>query len=216
MDRNVKKRQTNVAYRCPECGTVVGGFVGKFALAANLLRLKCPCDKSALDISVTNDKKIRLSVPCLFCRQNHNFTVSQPIFYERDLFLLGCPYANMDIGFLGEEKAVNEALSSSGRVLGRLIADLGCDEVRDIQPQDMPDEEILPDAEMYDLARFLEKELEADGKIHCPCGAGDYDLRFCPEGIEIYCKNCGATHIFRAQSAAQIEEFLGTDEIFLK
>ena len=103
--------QTHVAYRCPDCGTVIYGFVGKFALSAGFLRLKCSCGKSAMDISVTYDGKVRLSVPCLFCKQNHNFVVSQSIFFERDLFLLNCPYANMDIAFIGEKEKIDSALA---------------------------------------------------------------------------------------------------------
>ena len=53
--------QTHIAYRCPDCGTVIYGFVGKFALSANLLRIKCSCGHSALDINITNDGKIRIS-----------------------------------------------------------------------------------------------------------------------------------------------------------
>ena len=78
--------QTHVAYRCPECGTLIYGFVGKFALAANMLRLKCDCGGSAMDITISNDNKIRLSVPCIFCKQNHSYTISQSIFFGRDLF----------------------------------------------------------------------------------------------------------------------------------
>ena len=80
--------ETHIAYRCPECGQTIYGFVGKFALSANLLRIKCSCGGSALDINITNDKKIRLSVPCIFCRQNHSFVVSESIFFGREKFLL--------------------------------------------------------------------------------------------------------------------------------
>ncbi|MBO7304000.1 MAG: hypothetical protein J6V09_02100 [Clostridia bacterium] len=39
---------THIAYRCPECGAVIYGFVGKFALAANLLRLNAPVGAHSL------------------------------------------------------------------------------------------------------------------------------------------------------------------------
>ena len=77
----IRPKQRNIAYRCPECASAILGIVGKFALSANMLRLKCDCDKpSSLDISITNDGKIRLSVPCLFCKQNHNYVVSEAVF----------------------------------------------------------------------------------------------------------------------------------------
>ena len=101
MIANVK---THIAYRCPDCLSSIYGYVGKFALSANLLRLKCSCENTSLDINVTNDGKIRLSVPCLFCKQNHNYTVSQNIFFGRESFLLNCPYSNIDICFIGDKE----------------------------------------------------------------------------------------------------------------
>ena len=120
----VANLQTHIAYRCPECGTLIYGFVGKFALSANLLRIKCSCGHSALDINITNDNKIRLSVPCLFCKQNHSFVVSQSIFFGRDIFLLNCPYANMDICFIGSKEKIDAEALRSGNELEKLLSDL--------------------------------------------------------------------------------------------
>lgn len=208
--------QTHVAYRCPECGGLIYGFVGKFALSAGMLRLKCTCGGSAMDITVTQDKRVRLSVPCLFCKQNHSYVVSQSIFFERDLFLLNCPYSNMDICFIGEKEKCDEQADRTGAELERLLADLEAEKLSDIQPQDMDEEEALPDPTVYDAIRFLMKELEYDGKISCPCGIGTgYDLRFCREGVQIYCPACGAAHTFDTRAEAASEEYLTLDSLTL-
>lgn len=212
----VANLQTHIAYRCPECGTLIYGFVGKFALSANLLRIKCSCGHSALDINITNDKKIRISAPCLFCKQNHSFVVSQSIFFGRDIFLLNCPYANMDICFIGSKKKIDEEAVRSGNELNKLLADLEAESIKDMQPEDLDENEALPDPVTYDTIRFLIKELEAEGKIDCPCHSGKYDLRFCDSGIEVYCEECGAAHIFNTQSASAAEDYLSTDAIYLK
>lgn len=211
------KRQRQIAYRCPECGESIFGFIGNFAREANLLRLKCNCDKSSvLDISNTNDGKIRLSVPCLFCRQNHTYTVSESIFFERDKFLLGCPYSAMDILFIGDEDAVCAELERTGKEIERLLADMEADDLSDIQPQEMNDDEILPDPAVYDTVRFVVKELEAEGEIHCPCNSGKYELRFCDGGIQVYCEDCGASYTFMASSPTLAEEYLDIKSVTLK
>jgi len=209
-------KHTHIAYRCPDCGTVIYGLVGEFALSASVMRLKCSCGGSSLDICATSDKKIRLSVPCVFCKQNHNFVVSQGIFFEKDLFFLNCPYANMDIGFLGEKSKIDGAVANNEEALKKLISDLNADSLADIQPEDMPDEEILPDAAVYDCIRFLVKDLEADGKIDCPCHSGCYDVRYAPGGIQAFCPDCGATHTFLCDTISIAEEYLGIKEIELK
>ena len=212
----VANLQTHIAYRCPECGTLIYGFVGKFALSANLLRIKCSCGHSALDINITNDNKIRLSVPCLFCKQNHSFVVSQSIFFGRDIFLLNCPYANMDICFIGSKENIDNEARRSGAELEKLLSDLEAESIKDMQPTDMEEEEILPDPAVYDTIRFLVKDLEADGKIDCPCHSGEYDVRFCKEGIEVFCPECEARHIFYTASAAASEDYLSIDSLELR
>ena len=207
---------THIAYRCPDCGTMVFGLVGQYALNAGMLRLKCTCEKSTLDVSLTNDKKVRLSVPCTFCKDNHNFVLSQNIFFERDIFYLNCPYANMDIGFIGEKEKLDAAIEENTKMLTKLISDIGAQTLEDIQPMDMDEDEILPDATVYDLIRFVVKDLEAEGRIDCPCHSGSYDLRFAPGGIQAYCPDCGATYLFSCESASAAEEYLNVSEITLK
>ncbi len=208
--------QTHVAYRCPHCGTVIYGFVGKFALAANMLRIKCSCGKSAMDVTITNDAKVRLSVPCVFCASNHSYVVSQSIFFGRELFLLACPYANMDICFIGEKEKTDKELERTGAELERLLIDLEAESISDMQPQDMDEDEILPDPQFYDTVRFVVKDLESEGKIDCPCHSGSYELRFAPGGIEVYCPDCQATYLFKALSPSSGEEYIQLDSITLK
>ena len=213
----LEPKQRNIAYRCPTCGVPTVGLVGKFALHANMLRLRCTCgEESSLDINITGDKKVRLSVPCLYCKQNHNYVVSESLFFDKDSFLLNCPYSNMDIAFIGEEDKVNLELERTGIELERLLASLEAEELSDIQPEEMSEEERLPDPAVYDTLRFVVKDLEAEGKIICPCGEGSYDLRFAPGGVEVFCERCGGSYKFMATTPALAEEYLSIDEIKLK
>ena len=208
--------QTHIAFRCPECGTIIYGFVGKFALSAGMLRLKCSCGAHALDISVTQDGKIRLSIPCIFCKQNHSYVVSQSIFFGRDVFLLNCPYSNMDIGFIGEKEKTDRELERTGKEIEALLEELEVESHRDIQPQDVDEDEVLTDPTVYDAIRFLVKELEFDGKIDCPCHSGGYEIRYCREGLQVYCPDCEASHIFDTRAEAASEEYLKLDSLLLK
>ena len=212
----IKPKQRNIAYRCPECASSIFGIVGKFALSANMVRLKCDCDKpSSLDICVTNDGKLRLSVPCLFCKQNHNYVVSEAVFFDREKFLLNCPYTGMDIAFIGEEEDINTELKRTEEEIGRLMASFEAEELSDIQPSDMTEDEILPDPAVYDTLRFVVKDLEAEGRVKCPCSDGKYELRFVDSGIEVYCENCGATYTFTATTPSVAEEYLSIDSLEL-
>ena len=210
-----QKRHTHIAYRCPECNTVIYGLVGEFALNSSMMRLNCSCGKSALTLAPTSDGKLKLSVPCTLCRDNHSFVISPALFFERDIFLGGCPYANVNVVFIGEKEKVDEAVYENGEALKRLIAGMGVETLSDLQPEDMDEDEVLPDASVYDLIRFVVKDLEAEGKIDCPCHSGNYDLRYAPGGIQVFCPECEAAHFFSCASASAAEEYLNTDEIKL-
>ena len=127
----LEPKKRNIAYRCPKCGVPTVGLIGKFALHANMLRLKCTCgEESSLDINITGDKKIRLSVPCLFCRQNHNYVVSESIFFDKDSFMLNCPYAGMDIAFISDEDGIKRELERTEGELERLLTSLEAEELK--------------------------------------------------------------------------------------
>lgn len=207
----------NIAYRCPSCGMAVVGLVGKFALHANMLRLKCSCEEeSSLDINIGGSDKIRLSVPCLYCRQNHSYTISESLFFDKSRFLLNCPYSGMDIAFIGDEDSVKEDIERTGEELSALLKNLEAEELSDIQPQEMSEAEILPDPTVYDTLRFVVKDLEAEGRVKCLCDEGRYDLRFFDGGLQVWCENCGATYNFSALTPTIAEEYLSIEEIFLK
>ena len=127
-----RPKQRHIAYRCPECGSSIIGLVGKFALSAKLLRLKCGCEGDfSLDINVTNDGKIRLSVPCLFCKQDHTYVITEGIFFDREKFLLNCPYSGQDIAFIGDEETVEKELKRTEKEIEQLLVGLEAEELSD-------------------------------------------------------------------------------------
>ncbi len=209
-------KHAHLAYRCPDCGTLIYGLIGEFALSASMLRLKCDCGKSILDINVTADKKLKISVPCIICKENHSYIISPDIIFSRKLFLLSCPYSGMEICFAGDREKVDEYAKENEKKIAKLVSDMGLEAIDDLQPIDMADEEILPDATVYDLIRFIVKDLEAESNIDCPCHSGNYDLRFAPGGIEVYCENCGASYLFICESAAAAEEYINISKVILK
>lgn len=213
----INPKRRNIAYRCPECATTILGLVGKFALSANMVRLKCSCESAGtLDITRASDGKIRLSVPCIFCKQNHNYVVTESLFFDRELFLLNCPYSGMDIAFIGDEEAIAPELKRTEDEINRLIASFEADDISDLQPKEMGEDELLPDPAVYDTLRFIVKDLEEEGRVKCLCQDGKYDLRFTDGGLQVYCGNCGATHDFPVTSQTLSEEYLSLDEINLR
>jgi hypothetical protein len=106
----LNEKRTTVAYRCPDCGGGIMSAVGLFNLSADMVKLKCTCGKSELKIVYNRDGSVRLTVPCLICSQPHTFTVNASLFFSDELFVLPCPYSDINIAFTGEMNTVKAEL----------------------------------------------------------------------------------------------------------
>jgi hypothetical protein len=126
-------KQTTVAYRCPSCGAGVLSVVGLFNLGADMVKLKCDCGKSEMTMVMTSDKKVRFTVPCILCPKPHNFTVSSNIFFNKELFVLPCPYSDINIAMMGEVNHVKAELSRTELELLDLLEKSGLSDFSTLQ-----------------------------------------------------------------------------------
>ena len=212
----IEPQKTTVAYRCPVCGTGVISAVGMFSLSADMIKLKCTCGKSEMTMVYTPDKKVRLSVPCLLCPKPHNFVVSQSIFFGRDLFLLPCPYSDLNICFMGEMNHVKAELARSELELLDMLEKNG---LADLEALHKQEEELLPDPQILDIIMFVIHDLEAEGKIFCKCANhedGEYDCQMMEDGILVFCKKCGASHVVPVNNLLGAQAFLDCDSLHLE
>lgn len=208
-------KRTQIAYRCHDCAVATVGFLGGLGAVSDMLRLKCECGGSALDIKRQSDGKVNLSVPCVYCKSNHSFVVSPEVMRREELTKFSCPYSGMGIAFIGDEDSVAKEVENSAEELSRIMASLEAETVADIQPQDVGEDSMPPDPAIYDTLNFVVRDLESEGAVSCPCDKGEYDLRFTDDGMQVYCKNCGATYDFYARSVSVAEEYLTIDSIKL-
>ena len=208
-------KRTQIAYRCPECAVMTVGFLGGLSSVSDMLRLKCSCGDSSLDIKKQPDGKINLSAPCVYCKSNHSYVVSPEIMIRDELTRFNCPYSGMGIVFIGNEDDVKAQTEQSAEELSRIMTSLDAEDVSDIQPEDVDEDAAAPDPAIFDTFNFLLRDLESEGAVRCPCPDGEYDLRFCKEGIQAFCAKCGATYTFNLTSPAASEDYLSLDSLTL-
>lgn len=186
----LEPKQIAIAYRCPECASTVISAVGVLLLTGDLLKLKCDCGGSELVITKTSDGKYRFSVPCVFCGTAHSFIISRKTLTSKELFTVPCSYAGIDVLFIGEKKAVMDAIEVSDRQLDELLEENEAEKDDIIAKKDSSP---YGDPHLQDLILFSLGELAEDGDIVCGCEAskGDYVCDPYPDRVEITCKNCG-------------------------
>ena len=212
----LQPKHTTVAYRCPHCGAGVMSAVGTFALTADMVKLKCDCKKSEMTLVHRQDGKVRLNVPCIICSQPHTFTVSESVFYGKELFVLPCPYSDVNIAVMGETNQVKAELARSELALLDLMEKSGIKSFDTYHD----DEESLPDPQILDIVMFVIHDLDAEGKIYCKCAPEDngreYDAEITDEGVRVSCKKCAATRLIPTDSRLSAHAFLNADALHLE
>jgi hypothetical protein len=228
----LNEKRTTVAYRCPDCGGGIMSAVGLFNLSADMIKLKCTCQKSELKIVYTRDGNVRLTVPCLICSQPHTFTVKSSLFFSDELFVLPCPYSDVNICFTGEMNRVKAELARTELELLDMLEENGITDFSALHG----DEQDLPDPQILDIILFVIDDLDAEGKIYCHCHAdpalgqpndsGDYgewngeESRYEAEitdgGIKLTCRLCGASRMIPTDSMLSAHAFLNADSLHLE
>ena len=212
-------KQTTVAYRCPHCGAGVMGLVGLFTLSADMIKLKCSCGESEMSIVYSKDGKVRLTVPCILCPNPHSFTVNSSVFFKNDLFVLPCPYSDINICITGEENNVKAELARTELQLLDLLEQSGLENFDAFHG-----EQTLTDPQVMDIIMFVLNDLDAEGKIYCKCEHREYDsdseeryeAEVLSEGIKVTCKKCGASKTIPSNSLISANEFLNAESLTLE
>lgn len=207
------KKETAVAYRCPECGASVMSMVGVFTLTADLIRLKCPCGASQMEIIYTKDNKIRLNVPCFICPYPHSYLISSQIFFNRELLAFSCGTSGIDICFVGLKEQVEEAMKKSEEELLELVGDT---DIKQLSEHINESHELF-DPQIMETVLYAVQELADEEKIICGCGHdGDYDFQVHSNYLKIQCKKCGRSLDIRTDSLLTATSFLESDKIELQ
>ncbi len=209
-------KQTIVAYRCPHCGAGVMSVVGVFGLSAEMMKLKCSCGHSEMTISRASDGKIRFSVPCMLCPSNHSFTVNSSVVFSKELFVLPCPYSDINIVVMGNEDHVKAELSRSELELLDMLEKSGVDSFEALHG-----ESFLTDPQVLDIITYVIRELDEEKKITCRCDPSKneesiYDAEILEDGVRVTCHRCGASKLIPANSLISANEFLNSDSLELE
>ena len=218
----LKNKQTTIAYRCPCCGAGVMSAMNIFTLSAPMIKLKCDCGGSEMTVMKQSDGKIRLTVPCLFCPKPHSFVVSSNIFFSEEDFFLQCPYADMDICFLGDMDHVKANLARSEYELMNLMEEHGISDISAFREANTTNEDEALDSELTQSVIFVLSELEAEGKIFCKCehkhevDEEKYGFEVFSDGVLVKCRDCGAECKIATDNSLNTHAFLDADALYLE
>ena len=143
----IEDAKRSIAFLCPVCRQSVILERTVFQLAASGSRLPCPCGKSALTVSLMGDQ-VRLTVPCLFCEQEHIVSCSTAAFLQEKTLAFSCANSGLDCCYVGEEASVFAAMRRLEETVDVLESEAGA---QGTFLNDLVMEEIL--GELRDIGR---------------------------------------------------------------
>ena len=163
-----------------------------FQLAAAGGKLPCPCGKSSIRIDLMGDR-VNLTVPCLFCEQEHTVTCSTHAFLTEKCLAFSCANSGLDCCYVGEEEPVFAAMKRLEETLDVLETEAGAEGT------------FLNDLEMEEILGELRDIGLRDG-ISCTCGCRDWKLKINYSSVELFCARCGGALKLPAATMSDLED----------
>lgn len=188
----IEDAKRSIAFLCPVCRQSVILERTVFQLAASGSRLPCPCGKSALTVSLMGDQ-VRLTVPCLFCEQEHIVSCSTAAFLQEKTLAFSCANSGLDCCYVWEEASVFAAMRRLEETVDVLESEAGA---QGTFLNDLVMEEIL--GELRDIGRR--------GGISCTCGCREWKLKINYSSVELFCAQCGGALKLPAATMSDIED----------
>ncbi len=205
------ERKLRVAYRCSYCGSVISADITKKTLERPF-KLPCiECRKSTLEISKTPDNKIKLLVPCLMCPHPHPYTVSESMFFEREVLSLQCSFTGLDICFIGDEYEVEDLIDASGAIIREMTDG---EELGDAQERKNADMMVADTSVMREVL-FAIGELEQNKKIKCSCGSHAVKALIDYDKVKIVCKVCAKSAEIPARTRFDANDAIDLEALIL-
>lgn len=224
-----------ITYRCPICGSHVLSMIGVFKLSGDLIKLKCSCGGSKLAIARQPGRKIKLSVPCLFCDEAHSYTMDREQFFSKKAFSLTCPVTGLDVCCIGDENSVREYAEQQDEKLNGILRDcgfesleeyltqtagerLGAEDLGEDGEEDESEENLLDESDVISAVPFILTELEEEHAIHCGCpdGEGEYDYTYQDGILQVFCRKCAAEADLPMRTGADLHAWMELESLDLE
>lgn len=205
---------TTIAFICPSCGSTVVKDINIFSLSGGL-DISCRCGET-LNMKVSAERKVTISVPCIACPENHTTRLSSASFFQKELFTIQCPYTALDICYIGHHDKAVKAVNDNKKYLEETFAEQ--------QGDAAPEDDVLKEAyDRYDNPMVMSdvllmlRDFIADGAVTCECGNLDkLRVDIARDHVLLYCNGCGKSRVIRALTENDVTYLCELDKIELK
>lgn len=193
---------TVLAMRCSECGKLQFHKLSLFYFSGcRTLEIKCSCGATLSSITKKRGS-YRLQLSCVICEHKHQYQISGSKMWSAQLFNLYCPETGLELGHIGPEEKVEQAVLNSDSDLELLLEQFDGDDY------------FNNSSIMYQVINRLHDIAEKNG-LYCQCGNNYIELEIFPDRVELKCKQCGSVNIIYAETEEDLNVIQGIECIEL-
>lgn len=192
----------SLALYCSHCGKIHTHDVSRFSLkACGQVEISCTCGQMLAKASFAQKGQFFLTVYCELCRKNHVLSIKWLGTCLSELRKLYCMKNNLELGFVGDYKLVEQTLEQHRSAVNRALPDQ--------YTSDAEDSQILLDVlnRIHDIAER--------GGITCRCGSTAIRAQVLPVCIELRCQACGSYETLSATSETDLSRLESMERIEL-
>lgn len=194
---------TMLAMRCPECGKLEFHKLSLFSFSGSrMLEVNCSCGATLMLVTKKKNGTYGLQLPCVICDIRHRRQLSAAIIYSQKITNLYCQETGIELGHIGPEEKVREAVMNYDYDLDKLIN------------QFEGDDYFHNSGIMYQVLNCLHDIAEKNA-LYCQCGNDSIEVDIFPDRLELHCKECDSINIIYAETEEDLKVIQQVENIEL-
>ncbi len=194
---------STMALRCSHCGRLSFQPLTLFSFSrGDTRRIYCDCGLPLLSISTRDRRKFWLKVDCALCEAKHILQLSRQRLWSAKILEITCEDTGLEIGYIGPQEEVRQALQHHNRSLAEMAREIGCNDYFE-----------NPEV-MYSVLQRV-YELAENGELFCLCGNENIEMEIFPGHLELRCDTCKVKTSISAQIPEDAQKIQDTDQIII-
>ena len=177
---------STLALYCSRCGKIEMHDLSRFTLKGAVgSELACGCGQRVATVTGVGHGQYLLDIPCVVCETSHIVCVDIKEFWQGRVNKIYCTAANLEMGFSGRRKAIEQAIADQQREFDSIVREMANEDYVD-NPQ-----------VMFGVLNKIHDIAERGG-VYCRCGGNIIEADVQPGYIELECVQCHGRQVIAA------------------
>lgn len=197
------KQTRIITYVCPACGLTHFETISLFNFSGKSeVVVSCKCGKSQLKLVTKDYKAYNVSVPCMGCGNQHNYTLGFHEMWVKPINIMKCKQNKLEFCLVGNDNEVRKELDILEKEKDLVASNIGFE-------KSFSNSKVMLEAvnRVHDIA-------EQDNII-CECGCKDISVYMLEDKIILHCTRCSGIEVIAAKDNFDLKNIMQKQQIVL-